>query len=69
MNCCQAEHGFCPHQKFELSNFFGLSWSEKVLGPITAPVIGLISVSLIPLGTLSKDPTAVDMAPDDTWAT
>ena len=47
---------------------FVLSWSVKALA-VAWPVYGSIPVSVIPGVTLRKDPSAVEMRPDVTWAT
>jgi hypothetical protein len=64
MNCCQPSHfGFAaPLQAGTLlllfRNVFVLSWSAKLLRPLG-------SLTLVTPVTLSKDPTAEDMVPDD----
>lgn len=47
---------------------FALSWSVKALGVVLF-VFGFVPVSLIPGVTLRNEPSAVEMRPDDTWAT
>jgi hypothetical protein len=56
-NCCQPWHPDAPLQTEVLKKFV-LSWSEKLLSPLG-------SLSLVTPVTLSKDPTADDMVPDD----
>src|SRR5208282_128519 len=68
-NCCQPwqADGFAAPLQAEVVKVFALSWSEKLLATSrgTPPTYPL---SLVTPATLSKDPTASDMEPDDTWA-